>query len=191
MPGAHLGWRSRGYTPHFDGPGELQHIVFRLADSLPVKVVAELRNTSAEHRLEAAEAELDAGTGARTLADPRIANLVNGALRHFDGRRYELVAWCVMPTHVHVLALQVEGWPLSGVVHSWKSFTAHAANALLGRSGPFWARDYFDRGMRSERQAEYAAAYIEANPVAAHLCALPEDWPWSSAACRRDAGAPG
>lgn len=45
-----------------------------------------------------------------------------------------------MPTHVHVLALQLEGWPLYEVVHSWKSFTAHAANALLGRTGPFWAR---------------------------------------------------
>jgi hypothetical protein len=35
--------------------------------------------------------------------------------------------------------------------------------------------------MRSERHAEHAAGYIEANPVTARLCASPEDWPWSSA----------
>jgi REP element-mobilizing transposase RayT len=177
----HLGWRTRGYTPHYDGPGELQHIVFRLADSLPSKVVEELRNTQPKDRLLAAETGLDAGVGSRSLADPRVAGIVGNALRHFDRQRYELQAWCVMPTHVHVLALQMDGWPLAGVVHSWKSFTAHAANELLGRCGPFWARDYFDRGMRSERHAEHAAGYIEANPVTARLCASPEDWPWSSA----------
>lgn len=84
MPNLHLGWRSRGYAPHYDWPGEHQHIVFRLADSLPAKVVAELRNTPLEDRLEAAEAGLDSGAGARILADPRVANLVTSALRHFD-----------------------------------------------------------------------------------------------------------
>ena len=85
------------------------------------------------------------------------------------------------PTHVHVLAAQVEGWSLASVIHSWKSFTANRANTLLARQGSFWARDYFDRAMRDEAQAERAHLYIEANPVTAGLCASPRDWPWSSA----------
>lgn len=71
---------------------------------------------------------------------------------------------------------------MAGVVQSWKTFTAKAANRILGRGGRFWAPDYFDRAMRCTNQVERAAAYVEFNPVAAGLCREPADWPWSSAA---------
>ncbi len=93
-------------------------------------------------------------------------------------------AWCVMPTHVHVVLAQVEGWPLPGVVKGWKSFTAKAINKALGRDGRFWAKDYFDRFMRDGEQFEATLAYVEANPVKAGLCTKPGDWRWSSAAGR-------
>ena len=184
------GWnfpRSRGYVPHCDNVGLVQHIVFRLADSLPAAKVESLDTTPTIQRLAAAEAALDRGFGARSLCDPRVAALVRDALLYFDGQRYRLSAWCVMPNHVHVLAMQVEGWPLASVIHSWKSLTANRANIVLGRQGRFWAREYFDRAMRSEEQAEKTCLYIEANPVTAGLCANPADWPWSSAS---DPGAP-
>jgi putative DNA methylase len=49
------------------------------------------------------EEYLDAGHGACWLRRPEIAALVEGALRYFDGQRYRLLAWCVMPNHVHTL----------------------------------------------------------------------------------------
>ena len=36
-------WRSRGYLPHCDEIGLIQHITFRLSDSVPVKKIAEWR----------------------------------------------------------------------------------------------------------------------------------------------------
>jgi REP element-mobilizing transposase RayT len=174
-------WRTRGFIPHFDAPGETQHIVFRLADSLPPTLSQALSTSKPSERIDAAEAELDRGLGSRALGDPRVARLVGEALTHFDGVRYDLTAWCVMPTHVHVLIQQTAGWPLASIVHSWKSFTANRANRMLGRSGPFWAREYFDRAMRTECQIERACAYIEANPTMAGLCGAPEAWPWGSA----------
>ena len=177
--------RTRGYLPHYDGPSLTQHLVFRLADALAPTTIDSLTSKPRTERLDAAEAALDLGLGARSLADPRVANLVQQALMRFDTERYNLLAWCVMPTHVHVLAAQVDGWSLASVIHSWKSFTANRANLLLARKGRFWARDYFDRAMRNDRQLETAHLYIEANPVAAGLCANPEDWPWSSASVRR------
>ena len=89
------------------------------------------------------EAYLDRGLGECWLRQPRIAALVEGALRFFDGQRYQLRAWVVMPNHAHVL---VEVWetPLAAVLHSWKGFTARAANKLLGRAGAFWQREYWD-----------------------------------------------
>jgi len=182
------GWRNRGYLSHLNEAGALQHIVFRLADALPPDRVGDPSWTSAKARLVAFDGLPDQGLGARHLSDPMIADLVQHALLFFDGRRYHLQAWCVMPTHVHVLVLQEPGVALGKVVHAWKSFTARQANVRLCRTGAFWAREYFDRAMRNERHAETAFNYIEANPVKASLCAAPEDWPWSSAGCRKRFG---
>lgn len=174
----------RGYLPHLDAPSCLQHVVFRLADALPATVQVSIAARPGLERLDEAEAFLDAGHGSRALADPRVAQVVQDTLLAFDGVRYQLAAWCVMPTHVHVLAMQSARHPLAAVVHSWKSFSANRANALLGRRGRFWAPDYFDRFMRSDEQADRTAAYIEHNPVAAGLCKAPDLWPCSSAALR-------
>jgi REP element-mobilizing transposase RayT len=170
--------------PHFDHPCAIQHVVCRLADALPAGALAELHRNSPAERIGAAEATFDAGMGSRALADPAAAEIVACALIHFDGLRYRLQAWCVMPTHVHVVLAQVEGWPLPGVVKGWKSFTAKAINKALDQEGRFWAKDYFDRFMRTGDQFEAALAYVEANPVKAGLCTKPGDWRWSSAAGR-------
>jgi REP element-mobilizing transposase RayT len=105
-------------------------------------------------------------------------------LLQFDGQRYVLIAWCVMPNHVHVLIETRPGFALEHVLHSWKSFTAHAANRLLGRTKRFWAPEYFDRYMRDDEQFVATRMYIEGNPVKAGLCTDPADWPYSSASCR-------
>ncbi len=142
----HKNWHSRGYLPHCDTPGLLQAVTFRLADSLPADVLDRLRqeagNEAEKHNR--IEAFLDAGHGACWLKQPAIADIVEDALLHWDGQRYRLLAWCVMPNHVHVLIETREGSPLSGVLHSWKSFTAKTINQRLGRTGTVWMRDYFD-----------------------------------------------
>jgi putative transposase len=178
----HAGWRSRGYLPHCDERGLVQHIVFGLADALPN---AYKGRDDPVARLTWADREFDAGRGARLLAKAANAEVVQDSLLHADGARYALAAWCVMPTHVHVLVEQFDGHNLAEVVQRWKSFTAHAINKLENRSGPVWRREYFDRFMRSEQQFAWTLAYIENNPVAARLTANPGDWPYSSANWRR------
>ncbi len=192
----HLEWTSRGYLPHFDHPGLVQFITFRLDDSVPRETVLrwkeelDLQSRSASSDSDSARAaELreriakyeDAGHGACFLRQPVIAALVENALLHFDGGRYHLLAWCVMPNHVHVLAEMKEGVPLSDIIHSWKSFTAKKANQLLRRTGDFWMREYHDRYIRNSRHLEETRSYIEENPVKAGLAKSPQDWPWSSA----------
>jgi putative DNA methylase len=123
----------------------------------------------------------DAGHGACWLRDPRIAELVEHALLHFDGERYRLLEWCIMPNHVHVLLETLPGYPLGDVVRSWKTVTAREANQLLDRTGSFWMVDYFDRCVRDERHLAAVRAYIRENPVRAGLCATAEEWRWGSA----------
>jgi putative DNA methylase len=135
------------------------------------------------------EAALDAGHGACFLQQPDIAALVENALLHFDRERYRLHTWVVMPNHVHVLVTPFYGNSLSSLVHAWKSFTAKAANRLLGRKGAFWFEEYFDRAIRDDRHFARAVAYIENNPVQAGLCAQAADWPFGSARLGASLGA--
>jgi putative transposase len=101
------GWHSRGYLPHFDSPETVQFVTFRLADSLPAAVAEALGHR--EDNVHRIERELDAGLGACWLGKPEIASLVQDALLHFDGERYRLIAWCLMPNHVHVVIDILDG----------------------------------------------------------------------------------
>jgi len=192
----HRGWTSRGYLPHFDSPHVVQSVTFRLVDAVPQHVIAnwreELKLSGGETASDPRAIELrkriekyeDAGYGACYLRDLRVAEVVQKALLHFDGTRYRLIAWCVMPNHVHVLFELLPGFPLAAVLHSWKSFTANEANRLLGRSGTFWQREYYDRFIRDERHLKAAIEYIENNPVKAGLVRSPQEWRFSSAYAR-------
>ncbi|MEI7643038.1 MAG: DUF1156 domain-containing protein [Chloroflexales bacterium] len=182
---AHKGWHSRGYLPHFDQPGLMQSITFRLADAMPADRRAEwadmLNEIDDVRRHQRIEGYLDAAHGSCALRDERVAELVQQALLHFDSERYRLLAWVIMPNHVHVLIETFAGYPLDQILHSWKSYTAKEANKLLGRTGEFWQPEYFDRYIRDERHLADVVSYIHENPVKAGLASRAEDWVWSSA----------
>ena len=179
----------------------IQTINFRLCDSMPASIIekwqTDLDLLSKNGRLEAGapgkkalelwcriEEYLDAGHGNCWLKRPSIARLVEQALIHFDGQRYLLLAWCIMPNHVHVMIETREGFPLPDVLHSWKSFTANQANRLLERDGEFWQREYLDRYIRNAEHYQQAIAYIEGNPVKAGLVRTKNNWLWNSARFR-------
>jgi REP element-mobilizing transposase RayT len=117
---------------------------------------------------------MDSGQGTCHLAKPEIASLVQEALRHFDGRRYDLIAWCIMPNHVHVIVRPFVGYDLAGILQSWKSFTAKQANRLLVETGNFWQEEYYDHLIRDEEDFRNQVNYVLENPDKAGL----QDWPW-------------
>jgi len=238
-PEPHLGWHSRGYLPHWDHPGMIQGVTFRLYDSVPRQVIEQWKrqlglpldagsagilparakakraakdggapgdNRDAAAKDGGAPGKADArliglhtlitryedeGHGACWLRDERIGQLVENALLHFDGQRYRLLAWCVMPNHVHTLIETREGWPLAGLLHSWKSYTANQANRRLSRDGEFWQREYHDRYIRNAEHYVQAVRYLEDNPVKARLVERASDWPFTSAKCRQITGSAG
>jgi menaquinone-specific isochorismate synthase len=108
---------------------------------------------------------LDLGTGACYLAKSEIADVVVAALQHFHERRYRLQAWCVMPNHVHILFQLFPGEKLSSVLHSWKSFTSKKCSGILGASGAFWQKEYYDHLVRNEEELRRIAQYFVENPV--------------------------
>ncbi|CAN5622321.1 hypothetical protein BH23GEM3_BH23GEM3_26970 [soil metagenome] len=153
-----------------------------LPGARPQHRAAELRRS-----LDAYE---DAGHGECHLGDPRIAEVVEQALLHFDGERYRLLEWCIVPNHVYVLVETLPGHALADVVQSWKSFSSKAANRILGWEGRFWMPDYHDRFVRDERHLAAVRTYIRGNPVKAGLCAQEAEWRFGSAWEGRRAGRP-
>ncbi|MDR1145645.1 MAG: transposase [Verrucomicrobiales bacterium] len=193
--------------PHRDEIGLIQSLTFRLADSLPQEKLRELaeelqplpQEQQNPRRRIKIEQWLDAGMGGCALRHPAVAQVMENSLLFGDGTRYRLLAWCIMPNHVHVLIKPLTA--LSAVVKAWKSFTAHWAlahwNSLGAPSSPtacakkptrtsappehFWQREVWDRYLRDERHWHATIEYIHNNPVQAGLCQTPAQWHWSSA----------
>jgi len=185
------GWHSRGYLPHFDGGEIAQTITLHLADSVPNAVLEKWKRELCEVPAKNTESALrrriehyaDQGYGSCALKDIRVGSMAQGSLLRFDGDRYRLSAWVVMPNHLHMLL--TPEWSLSEIMKCFKSYTSHEANKILDQHGQFWMEDYFDRFVRNQKHFAAAVAYIENNPVKAGLCRRPEDWPFSSASFGR------
>ncbi len=186
------GWHDRGYLRHFDGVAT-QFVTFRLADSLPQSVLRRLEveigrdnlaDRSKEYRRRVEE-YLDSGIGECLLKNPPIAEIVKATLMAEDGKSCRLIAWVIMPNHVHVLLTPLKGFSLSQTMQSIKSVSGHKINKVLGRTGSVWQPDYFDRYIRDADHFARALTYIENNPVKAGLCSIPQEWEFSSAAGTR------
>jgi putative transposase len=178
------GWHTRGYLPHCDKPSTLQMLTFRLADAMPAtrrhEWAALLEIEEDRERRTKLEAYLDLGYGQCFLKDPRAATALEEVVLRFDGVRYRIAAWVVMPNHCHLL---VALWttPMADLVKAWKGVSAHTTNRLVGRKGELWQEEYWDRYIRDEDHFRKAVRYIESNPVKAGLVRLAGEWPFSSA----------
>ncbi|MHC4203644.1 MAG: valine--tRNA ligase [Planctomycetota bacterium] len=188
--------RQGRYLPHWSKQGATYAVTFRLADAVPGEVSESWRLERQQvieqaqqqgrplthierielHRLhsEKIESFLDVGHGECLLRDPHLAEIVHNALKHFDGERYELVTWAVMPNHVHVILMPLADHALPKIIHSWKSFTSKQINRRLDRQGSLWMDEYYDHLIRDEDDFRNQVDYVFANPEKAGL----KDWPW-------------
>jgi len=191
--------RQRVRLPHWEKDAGLYFITFRLTDSLPKQVLEKIAERQrilmaakqtgahllpsqevlvAEFSPVKLEEYFDRGAGTCCLRDERVGELMANALRFWEGKRYRLLAWCVMPNHVHVVCRLLAGQGLSKVLQGWKSFPARKANVILGRSGAFWQREYYDRLIRDGDELRRAVRYVVGNPERAGLRGW--RWVWSA-----------
>lgn len=183
------GWYSRGYLPHFDPGSAAQFITRRLFDSLPQKIPERFRSELDAKNLEDINREtmiliekfLDSGYGKCFLKERKVAEIVRESIQRFNGERYKLIAWVIMPNHIHILLKPLNGRELYKILQSFKSFTAQESNKLLNRNGKFWMREYFDRRISDAEHFEKTIRYIENNPVKAGFCKKSGDWESGSA----------
>jgi len=157
-------------------------LLFRAADSIPHEksdLFSQARQQwqqnhsppysekdKAEYHLlfsEKMNAWLDNCYGECLLTKPACAEIIQGAIKYFEGERYFLDHWVIMPNHVHVLMVICEEYELSGILHSWKSFTSNEINKAFARQGAFWQAETFDHIVRNGRQLEKYREYIKMN----------------------------
>jgi 1-hydroxy-2-methyl-2-(E)-butenyl 4-diphosphate synthase len=186
--------RSSTFLPHWRIPGATYAVTFRVKDSLPVSVLKDYERkksilleqiTKEKHRAGSRDASdslrnlhaeiqtltetiiepaLHGADGPQPLADPAVADMMVQALKHFDGDRYDLLAWSVMPNHVHALITPHEGQELENILQAMKTHTAKEANRMLGKSGTFWQEEYYDHIVRDGEDLKHQLGYILRNP---------------------------
>jgi putative DNA methylase len=216
---------TRRNLPHWFVPHAWHFVTYRLVGTIPESVLHQFREARDRRWRQAQEAGrgsasfreqlhkqffadydryLDRTCKIDWLARPPVAATVRGNLYHHRGSKYDLLAYCVMPNHVHVLLRPTvastqagllaateeaspgdEGpdgkGPLAGIMHSLKSYTANEANKLLDRTGQLWQHESYDHWVRDEEELERIVLYIAWNPVKAQLVAKPHEWYFSSA----------
>ncbi len=172
-----------GDLPHWHQDGKLQFVTFRLADSLPSKVIATLRAEIEQFKLRhpqpwsrqtqkeywnlvgpQEERLLDNGHGSCLLRSEEARLIVADAILYKDGVDYIVLAFVIMPNHVHLLIQPLENKETGKILHSIKRFSAHAINKRLGRTGKLWQSESFDRLVRSPAHLDNCLDYIKANP---------------------------
>ena len=171
--------------PHWELKQAVYHVCFRLHDSVPRHVLQkwEEEKQELEKKLstnagimtddeisalkllgsERIEKYLDAGCGTCVLRDKRIADVVTSTLKHSDGCQYRLLAYGLMPNHVHVMMQLGGSVELTTVVQAWKSVSSHRINGLLRRTGTLWQPDYYNRIIRSEEEFRNQLNYVYEN----------------------------
>jgi putative transposase len=178
----------RRKLPHWVQDGATYFITFRLADSLPQERLDELERMREQwerdhppprmevdlqrfqrESMQRVDDWLDAGSGQCWLRDPACASIVTRAMHHFDGERYFLSSYCVMPNHVHLTVQPLPGYEPSDVLKSWKGFTAREINKRLAHTGSVWEPESYDTLVRDAEHLWKVLRYIGKNPIKAGI----------------------
>jgi len=170
--------------PHWQQPGTSYFVTFRLADSIPVERVNRIKDEREmwliRHSMPYSDDDwreynrlfsdviqriLDSGVGSCILKVKKVSSIVKNALLYFDGKRYNLGEWVIMPNHVHAIVTPLDNFSVEKITHSWKSYTAHEINNELNRDGIVWQHESYDHIIRNSKQLEFISKYIIENPI--------------------------
>jgi REP element-mobilizing transposase RayT len=213
----------RRKLPHYQPHRAMFFITFRLANSLPANVIIRLEKECKEvlRRVGKRAASEDGARelytqrkrhiarfdeflnraldGPKWLGNDRIARIVADSLHYWDGKRYELFCYCIMPNHVHLVIgvgqlekLSNEGaslrrvgqhnnlsrGALSLILFSIKRYTAREANKILERTGAFWQHESYDHTVRDGNELSRIIRYVKENPMKARLVNDWKAWKW-------------
>ncbi|MDQ7064199.1 MAG: hypothetical protein Q9P90_08125 [candidate division KSB1 bacterium] len=209
----------RRNLPHIIAPGHPFFVTTRLAGSLPIRKLKEIRNELAQslkatknlkslqdkqHQIRRLHQQFflkyerllhTNKTGPQWLVNTQVAQVVYDSLMWGDQKRYFLIAFTIMPNHIHVVLLPFfdnqdkhslstddddnARYVLANIIGNFKKFTARQANKILKRQGAFWQNESYDHLLRNDEELHRSVNYVLMNPVKAGLAKTPEQYRWN------------
>ena len=206
----------RRILPHIQPFGAAFFVTFRLKDSIPTVKLLEIKEAHEYKIMEIERLGLQNETliyeerkrffakfdelldkviaGPTHLKTNVVAQIVADEIHRHDGKLYDLIAYTILPNHVHLLidtSLQIppsfnlRAWgtlnfePLENIMKKIKGPTAVYANRFLNRSGKFWQKESYDHYVRNHNEFERIVGYILKNPEKAGLVGNWEPHPFT------------
>jgi REP element-mobilizing transposase RayT len=178
----------RRNLPHLYFDAGRYFVTYRLANSIPVEKLHGLAEPGEKMDFEEYknlflqyDALLEPGAhGENYLEDPRIADISRDCLEYPDSEEYELICYCIIPNHIHVVFELLKGnRGLSKIMQSVKGVSSRKSNKMLHRKGQFWQSESFDRLIRNNRELKWIIKYVLNNPVYAGFVNYWEDWKYT------------
>jgi len=195
--------------PHFQPLGEKFFITFRLYDSFFNKLILQIiekknekiksllktkpANYQALIKLEKKQVLVsmdklldDKYKSTDYLLNEKVAEIVRNKLHEYDEKLYRLIAYTIMPNHVHLAidtSIQLQNVAedyfadnyiqIDKIMKYIKGGSAFEANKILNRKGQFWHHESYDHVIANDKELINIINYILQNPVKARLV---EDW---------------
>ncbi len=98
-----------------------------------------------------------------------------------EQRHFLLIAYCLMPTHLHILLVPHDQDTMRNIMRDIKLRSSKRISAKRGQPCKLWQARSFDRIIRHRRELSETVEYIHLNPVKDGLAKDPLGWPRSSA----------
>jgi REP element-mobilizing transposase RayT len=206
----------RAKLPHIQPANSIFFLTFRLADSIPKSILTkvmrekrilllrtrlqnegilsrEFKRKIEQYYFQKFELLLQNNDGKCWLKYPEIAQLVANKLHSFDKIKYNLICFCIMPNHVHLIIdprgfhIQSDSnrygasrmYPLTEAMRFIKGSTARECNSALQRNGKFWQHETYDHYIRDDDELDKIIKCVLYNPCHAGLVNNWTNWPFS------------
>lgn len=92
----------------------------------------------------------------------------------------DIIAFCVMPTHVHFILKQLEKGGITQYMKNVKNSYTRYFNTKHKRKGPLWDSRFKNVLVKDNEYMLHLTRYVHLNPVTSSLVAKPEEWAYSS-----------
>ena len=220
----------RRNLPHYQPLGYSYFVTFRLAESLPISVIKKLKEErereleeisnikglknksekyykSQENYFTKFDGLLDKNkSGPDWLKNEKVAEIVKEAIHNKDEIEYDLIAYTIMPNHVHIaftpivdrdssrslkdnlnnisandinVVQQKKNYLVTEILRKLKGSTSRECNKFLNRTGSFWQHESYDHLIRNSKELMKIVNYILNNPKKANLINNGKVWKWS------------
>ncbi|NOX16682.1 MAG: hypothetical protein GXO87_00155 [Chlorobi bacterium] len=181
----------RRNLPHIYKPFSSYFITFRLKGSLPLQKLYELKQKY--DRLEPKTKEekyenlrnffveydelLHKNKNLIFLKEKQIAEIVKSCIHYYDGKKYNLFCFTIMPNHVHqIFHLPNDKDCISDIMKGIKGYSAYQINKVFNKKGGVWQEESYDHIVRDEDELFALIEYTLMNPVKAGLVENWKDW---------------